>query len=77
MIDIEKEGQKQDDNSTNSNSENDFKELDNEIDKVVRGETSFEEEKLTDNSDDEDSNSKKKISKILLLKNKVTGKTLI
>ena len=41
MIDIEKEGQKQDDNSTNSNSENDFKELDNEIDKVVTGETSF------------------------------------
>ena len=77
MIDIEKEGQKQDDNSTNSNSENDFKELDNEIDKVVRGETSFEEEKLNDNSDYEDSNSKKKISKILLLKNKVTGKTLI
>ena len=59
MIDIEKEGQKQDDNSTNSNSENDFKELDNEIDKVVRGETSFEEEKLNDNSD-EDSNSNKK-----------------
>ena len=59
MIDIEKDGQKQDDNSTNSNSENDFKELDNEIDKVVRGETSFEEEKLNDNSD-EDSNSNKK-----------------
>ena len=58
MFDIEKDGQKQDDISTNSNSENDFKELDNEIDKVVRGEASFEEEKIDYNSED-DSNFKK------------------
>ena len=58
MLDIEKDGQKQDDISTNSNSENDFKELDNEIDKVVRGEASFEEEKIDYNSED-DSNLKK------------------
>ena len=59
MFDIENDCQKQSDNSTNSNSENDFKELDNEIGKVVRGETSFEEEKLNYNSD-EDSNSNSK-----------------
>ena len=56
MLDIENDCQKQSDNSTNSNSENDFKELDNEIGKVVRGEASFEEEKVNYNSD-EDSNS--------------------
>ena len=55
MLDIENDCQKQSDNSTNSNSENDFKELDNEIGKVVRGEASFEEEKVNYNSD-EDSN---------------------
>ena len=55
MLDIENDFQKQSDNSTNSNSENDFKELDNEIGKVVRGEASFEEEKVNYNSD-EDSN---------------------
>ena len=55
MINIEKDEQKLEDNSTSSNSENDFKELDNEIDKVVRGKVSFEEEKLNYISD-EDSN---------------------
>ena len=61
MSDIEKDGQKQDDNSTNSNSENDFKELDNEIDKVVRGETSFEEEKINYISDEDSTPNKKNI----------------
>ena len=36
----------------NSNNENDFKELDNEIDKVIRGETSFDEEKIDKNNND-------------------------
>ena len=43
MLFFEKENLKQEDNSTRSNSENDFKELDNEIDKVVRGKASLEE----------------------------------
>ena len=43
MLFFEKENLKQEDNSTRSNSENDFKELDNEIDKVVRGKPSLEE----------------------------------
>ena len=51
MFQLEKESQKQEDNSTSSNSENDFKELDNEIDKVVRGKTSFEEDKINDEND--------------------------
>lgn len=46
MLLFEKESLKQEDNSTRSNSENDFKELDNEIDKVIRGEASLEEENL-------------------------------
>lgn len=53
MLIFEKESLKQEDNSTSSNSENDFKELDIEIDKVIRGETSFEEEKHNENSDDQ------------------------
>ena len=47
MLLFEKEGLKQKDNSTRSNSENDFKELDNEINKVIRGEASLEEENLS------------------------------
>ena len=43
MLLFEKENLKQEDNSTSSNSENDFKELDNEIDKVIRGKASLEE----------------------------------
>ena len=43
MLFFEKENLKQEDNSTRSNSENDFKELDNEIDKVIRGKASLEE----------------------------------
>ena len=61
MLDIEKDGQKQDDISTNSNSENDFKELDNEIDKVIRGEASFEEEKIDYNSEDDSNYNKKNL----------------
>jgi len=53
MLIFEKESLKQEDNSTSSNSENDFKELDIEIDKVIRGETSFEEEKHNKNSGDQ------------------------
>ena len=52
MLLVEKDNSKQEDNSTSSNSENDFKELDLEIDKVIRGETSFEEEKLEDKTED-------------------------
>ena len=37
----------------NSNNDNDFKELDNEIVKVIRGETSFDEEKTEKNNNDE------------------------
>ena len=43
MLLFEKENLKQEDNSTSSNSENDFKELDNEIDKVIRGKASLDE----------------------------------
>ena len=53
MILIEKERQNEKMNSLYINSENDFKELDNEIDKVIRGEASFEEEKTDYNSDKE------------------------
>ena len=56
MINIEKESQKLEDNSTSSNSENEFKELDNEIEKVVRGKTSFEEDKLNDDNQKEFNN---------------------
>ena len=41
----------------NSNNENDFKELDNEIDKVIRGETSFDEDKFDKNINDVNSTS--------------------
>ncbi len=44
MIASERNTKEQDDISSNSNSENDFKELDNEIEKVIRGETSFDED---------------------------------
>ena len=63
MLIFEKESLKQEDNSTSSNSENDFKELDIEIDKVIRGETSFEEEKHNENSDDQSSLHKKELKK--------------
>ena len=52
MILVEKDSPKQEDNSTSSNSENDFKELDLEIDKVIRGETSLEEETIEDITED-------------------------
>ena len=45
MIISEKKNLAQDDNTSVSNNENEFQELDNEIEKVVRGETSYEEEK--------------------------------
>ena len=45
MLASEKNILEQDENSTSSNNENEFKELDNEIEKVIRGETSFEEDK--------------------------------
>ena len=63
MLIFEKESLKQEDNSTSSNSENDFKELDIEIDKVIRGETSFEEEKHNENSDDQSPVHKKETKK--------------
>ena len=63
MLIFEKETLKQEDNSTSSNSENDFKELDIEIDKVIRGETSFEEEKHNENSDDQSPVHKKETKK--------------
>lgn len=44
MIASERNTKEQDDISSNSNSENDFKELDNEIEKVIRGETSIDED---------------------------------
>ena len=47
----EKNSLKQDENSPLSN-ENEFKELDNEIEKVVRGEASYEEEQLDKNNAD-------------------------
>ena len=40
------------DKQENSNIENDYKELDNEIEKVIRGETSFDEEKNNNNIND-------------------------
>ena len=45
----EKEGSNQEEDSLNSNNENEFQELDNEIEKVVRGEASYEEEKVEKN----------------------------
>ena len=47
MILSEKNTSKEEDSS--SNNENEFQELDNEIEKVVRGETSFEEDKTDKN----------------------------
>jgi hypothetical protein len=69
MLIFEKESLKQEDNSTSSNSENDFKELDIEIDKVIRGETSFEEEKHNENSDDQSPVHKKETKKTHRKKN--------
>ena len=60
LIEKESQSQKQEDNSTSSNSENDFKELDNEIDKVVRGKTSFEEDLLDDEKNQKSNYSPKK-----------------
>ena len=53
MLLIEKESKNEEVNSLCINSEKDFKELDNEIDKVIRGEAPFEEEKINYNSDEE------------------------
>ena len=53
MLLIEKESKNEEGNSLCINSEKDFKELDNEIDKVIRGEAPFEEEKINYNSDEE------------------------
>ena len=53
MLLIEKENKNEEGNSLCINSEKDFKELDNEIDKVIRGEAPFEEEKINYNSDEE------------------------
>jgi len=47
MILSEENNSKEEESS--SNNENEFQELDNEIEKVIRGETSFEEEKLENN----------------------------
>ena len=52
MIISEKKDLAQDDNTSVSNNENEFQELDNEIEKVVRGETSYEEEKNDKNNVD-------------------------
>ena len=75
MLLIEKNIQKQDDNSTSSNSENEFKELDNEIGKVVRGETSFEEEKLN-GINGEDSNQKNKKNTLKYEENNINNSNL-
>ena len=48
----EKNTSNQEENSTSSNNDNEFQELDNEIEKVVRGETSFEDEKDEKNNID-------------------------
>ena len=49
MLDTEKkkvvEENEEEENTSSSNNENEFQELDNEIEKVVRGETSYEEDK--------------------------------
>ena len=52
MIISEKKDLAQDDNTSVSNNESEFQELDNEIEKVVRGETSYEEEKNDKNNVD-------------------------
>ena len=56
MIFTEKNDLEQEDNSSSLSYENEFKELDNEIEKVVRGDTSYEDEKSL-NKDAELSNS--------------------
>ena len=61
----------QDDNTSSSNSENDFKELDNEIEKVIRGEASIDEDNSEkketatniDSKTSQNSNIKKQITK--------------
>ncbi len=63
MLLIEKESKNEEFNSLCINSENDFKELDNEIDKVIRGEAPFEEEKINYNSDEE-LNEKKELNSL-------------
>ena len=54
MILIEKERQNEKMNSLYINSENDFKELDKEIDKVIRGEASLEEEEKNNKCNNEE-----------------------
>ena len=63
MLLVEKNIQKGDDNSNSSNSENEFKELDDEIGKVIRGETPFKEEKINDIIDENSNQKNKKSSK--------------
>ena len=56
MLDTEKkkveEEKEEEEHTSSSNNENDFQELDNEIEKVVRGETSYEEDKTDLNKTD-------------------------
>ena len=73
MLLFEKERLKQEDNSLRPNSENDFKELDIEIDKVIREEASLEEENLNTKIiasspiyKKEKKNSRKKITNLFL-----------
>ena len=49
MFITEKDNFEEEENSTSSNNENEFKELDNEIEKVIRGDTSYEDEKIINN----------------------------
>ena len=80
MILSEKNDLNQEIISISSNNENEFQELDNEIEKVVRGETSFEGEEIDQNGNelnnslntDESSNknNKKKSSKKAIINNK-------
>ena len=53
---ISSQNLEQEDNTSSSNNENEFQELDNEIEKVVRGETSYEEDKNEKNNVDLNSN---------------------
>ncbi len=63
MLLIEKYKKKEKRNSLDINSENDFKELDIEIDKVIRGEASFEEEKNSYEEIKEQNENKENFSK--------------
>ena len=46
MIFTEKNNSEQGENSSSLSNENEFKELDNEIEKVIRGDISYEDEKI-------------------------------